>query len=157
MTWRLPLPFIKISLLILDCRTFPGPRLRTASKVVAAFMLSWLIATTIVQTKLCTPLQYFWNRGVPNGTCLNHYLFDVIDASLNLTTDIVVFCMPLPIIWQLRLSTAKRLGLAFIFTIGGFACTASVVRIATLGKIDPLDITGKHSCLAPRNFLVFIS
>ena len=39
-------------------------------------------------------------------------------ASVNMITDVLLMVMPIPMIWQLKLPTASRVGLVAIFAVG---------------------------------------
>ena len=135
------MPFIKFSLLLLYRRLFPNLWLLRAGQLVGAFVFAWMISTTIVQVRACTPVAYYWDRTIPNGTCLNYDEFYIITGAINMVTDAVVLCLPLPVVWRLNTSIYRKIGLTFAFALGGFTCIASIIRMALLPQLNPLDIT----------------
>jgi hypothetical protein len=40
-------------------------------------------------------------------------------GTVNIITDVYLLLIPLPVVWQLRLPTKKKLGVWFIFLSGG--------------------------------------
>jgi hypothetical protein len=60
-----------------------------------------------------------------------------------MVTDAVVLMLPMPIVWNLQISRSKKIGLSFAFLVGGFACAASIARMALLPTLNPFDITCK--------------
>jgi len=40
------------------------------------------------------------------------------NAALNITTDIMIFALPIPLLKQLQLPKRQKLGLIFVFTFG---------------------------------------
>ncbi|KAI9658039.1 MAG: hypothetical protein M1821_002699 [Bathelium mastoideum] len=57
-----------------------------------------------------------------------------------MATNIVTLALPLPVIWGLQIGTHKKVALSIAFTIGGFVCIVSIVRIQLLAALDPLDL-----------------
>ena len=133
--------FIKFSLLLFYQRLFPNMWLLRTSQAIGAFVLAWLISTTIVQINACTPVAYYWDRTLPGGHCLNYNIFYVITGAINIVTDAIVLCLPLPVVWGLKTSKSRKIGLTFVFALGGFACIASIVHIALVPHLNPHDIT----------------
>ncbi|RAL11811.1 uncharacterized protein BO97DRAFT_346220 [Aspergillus homomorphus CBS 101889] len=48
----------------------------------------------------------------------------------DLITDLMIFLLPLPIIWRLQMRTGQKLALTGVFCVGFMAVIASVVRLA---------------------------
>lgn len=119
LTWQMAMPFIKISLLLFYFRIFPNRSMRLATYIVGAVVVGLLISTTVVAVMSCVPVPYYWDRTIPGGHCLNYNLFYIIGAAFNSTTDLVVLCLPLPVIWGLQVDVQKKIGLSFIFLLGG--------------------------------------
>lgn len=77
----------------------------------------WFVSTLLVLILQCTPVHYFCDREPPSH-CINANDFYVIVGAVSMVAIIVIFCLPLPIIRTLHVSTAKKWGLAFSFTMG---------------------------------------
>ena len=60
-----------------------------------------------------------------------------------MVTDAIVLCLPLPVVWSLKTGINKKIGLSFAFALGGFTCIASIIRMAILPQLNPMDITCK--------------
>ena len=58
-----------------------------------------------------------------------------------MVTDAIVLCLPLPVVWSLNTGINKKIGLSFAFALGGFTCIASIIRMAILPQLNPMDIT----------------
>ena len=66
--------------------------------------------------------MYSSQRGVQHscqGKCIDLTVAFIISSVFNAATDIIMLILPLPLIWKLKLSTARRLQLMGIFLIGG--------------------------------------
>ncbi len=99
---------------------------------------------TIAMVVVCTLVAYLWNQTIPGGYCLDFSSiidFFMITGAINMVTEIVVLCLPLPVVWNLNMSKNRKIGLSFAFALGGFACIAGIIRVIYLPKMDPADIT----------------
>jgi len=79
---------------------------------------------------MCVPVQFFW--GVGKGSCMNKLAFWFSNAALNITTDILIFAIPIPSIKSLHMSTKKKIVLMVVFAFGAFACVTSIIRLKSL-------------------------
>ena len=48
---------------------------------------------------------------------------------LNLVTDLIIILIPIPIIWPLKISLARKLGLLLMFCAGIFVMIAAILRV----------------------------
>ncbi|MCJ1468579.1 hypothetical protein MMC07_007208 [Pseudocyphellaria aurata] len=62
-------------------------------------------------------------------------------TAANLLLDIVILCMPLPMIWDLNLSTRKKFEVSGVFLLGSFTCIASLLRILSIRSINDDDLS----------------
>ncbi|KAJ4356387.1 uncharacterized protein N0V89_004420 [Didymosphaeria variabile] len=53
----------------------------------------------------------------------------IIGAVVNFISDVSILVLPIWKVWQLQLSTAKKIGVTSIFATGLFACVASIMRL----------------------------
>ncbi|KAL9064142.1 MAG: hypothetical protein Q9157_007943 [Trypethelium eluteriae] len=139
--WTATMPCVRWSLLFFYVRLFPVKQLRLACWAVGIFMAVFLIACEFVIIFQCSPTEYTWNRLIPNGHCINLTNFYIAASVLNMLTDIVTLVLPLGVIWGLQIDTRKKVALSVAFTIGGFVCIVSIVRIQLLASLNPSDPT----------------
>ena len=57
--------------------------------------------------------------------------------------DIIILCMPLYMVWRLKLEASQKLMLSGIFALGGLVCVASLMRIITVNLIKGADLPCK--------------
>ncbi|CAI6339282.1 unnamed protein product [Periconia digitata] len=88
------------------------------------------VACTIVENFSCTPREKIWNKMVP-GHCINNPALIMSSGILNLLSDILIFVLPQKLIWGLRISTRKRVGVVVIFATGVFGCICGAFRLET--------------------------
>lgn len=53
-----------------------------------------------------------------NAKCIKLNLDWVIMASFNVVTDIVILCLPLPLLWRLQIDMERKLQLIGLFLLG---------------------------------------
>lgn len=85
--------------------------------VISFVQIAAGIAIVIALNLQCTPHTRIWDFTVP-GQCFNLYTLQVISASVQLGSDIAMFCLPQYTIWALQMTWQKRLGVAAIFGMG---------------------------------------
>jgi hypothetical protein len=66
---------------------------------------------------MCIPVASFWDQSI-EGHCMDRLAFWFSNAALNITTDIMIFALPIPLLKQLQLPKRQKLGLIFVFTFG---------------------------------------
>ena len=83
--------------------------------VSMCYFISVLLETFL----LCKPVEYNWNKNI-HGTCSKHaketYL---VAGALNLIIDVFIVILPMPMLFQLRMPAAKKVGLIAMFSLGG--------------------------------------
>lgn len=94
---------IKLSMLFLYNRIFPGKTFKIVLYIIGGFIIASCVGSEFALIFLCHPVSYFWDKTIPGGHCGddNGILFGV--AGPNIVTDIAVLVLPLPIIWKLQM------------------------------------------------------
>jgi len=80
---------------------------------------------------LCLPFEKLWTPAIP-GHCINIKAFWTANPALNIVFDIVIFILPIPLLWGLKLPKRQRLGLVGVFALGLIVVIASILRLHTL-------------------------
>ena len=110
---------VKLSVLLLYKRIFP----LTWSLWVCAFLsVGYAVTVSVTISVACRPTSYFWSQWVDpaGGKCLiNLTTFYLWNAFANMLTDIIILCVPLPIIWKLQMPRKQKLAISGIFLLGG--------------------------------------
>ncbi|PVH96847.1 hypothetical protein DM02DRAFT_686861 [Periconia macrospinosa] len=135
--YYLALLFVKLSIICQYMRIFKGVTFQRTYKIckillgVLAVYGCWTVFGSIFQ---CIPVQFFW--GVGEGSCMNRLAFGFANAALGIATDILIFAIPIPSIKSLSMSKTKKIALGVVFSFGGFACVASIIRLKSLYTIS---------------------
>ena len=109
---------IKLAILILYLRTFATRLFRRAVWIVGAIVIANGISIFVSICTYCTPIAHFWDpRGVP-GNCVNEVIATTMNSLTLMLTDLVIYVMPMPIIWELRMTTRRKFETILIFIVG---------------------------------------
>ncbi|KAF7595552.1 hypothetical protein BBP40_005587 [Aspergillus hancockii] len=119
-------PTVKISLLLLYRRIFVSVRFLYIVYTVGAAITVWAMIMTFLGIFNCNPISGFWTG---EGKCLPFKQFAIGYAIVNIVTDLVVWLMPVPNMWKLKLPAAQKIALTLIFVLGLLDCAAAVVRL----------------------------
>ena len=65
----------------------------------------------------CTPVKTFW--GDAKGHCINSHIFRMVASGSFVLTDLLIYVLPLPIVWHLHTTTKRKIELSLVFFLGG--------------------------------------
>ncbi|KAI0011189.1 hypothetical protein F4779DRAFT_574609 [Xylariaceae sp. FL0662B] len=136
------LMLIKWSILLFYQRVF-GPGTASFRWVLHGTMVIlflWMLSVILETFLLCRPLEYNWNTSI-EGTCGDRNAVYIIAGAINMATDIIVLFIPIPLIWNLKLPVAQRIGLIATFCLGFFITAISIIRLKSLMDISFADPT----------------
>ncbi|TGO59556.1 hypothetical protein BCON_0043g00140 [Botryotinia convoluta] len=141
--YALTLSTIKFSVLVMYRRIFsPVHAFRYALYAVGMIVMGWMIGVLFAQIFTCTPVDGAWSlTAMATAKCIDQTKFYYGNAISNLLTDVIILCLPMPMIWKLNMTAHKKVVLSGVFLLGGFVCVSSIIRIISLAKIDYNDIT----------------
>jgi hypothetical protein len=66
----------------------------------------------------CTPIAGGWDITILDAKCINRSALFQSTAALGVVTDVLIILIPIPMVFKLRISRARKAGLFFMFTIG---------------------------------------
>ncbi|RAK98789.1 putative integral membrane protein Pth11-like [Aspergillus ibericus CBS 121593] len=135
-------PLIKLSVLLFYRRVFGMNR---AMWFCVALTMGYWISCTVAFLVCCRPVSYYWTQYTDpsGGRCVfDLYPFYIGNAAANVTTDVIILLVPMPLIWKLHMRTTQKVLVCSIFMLGGFVCVASIIRIYYMTFLsNSLDIT----------------
>ena len=65
----------------------------------------------------CTPVKKFWRPWI-SGNCFDEIALNFVAITINTVSDVIVVVVPQPIIWNLQISTKRKVGLSAIILVG---------------------------------------
>lgn len=108
----------KFSILLLYLRLFSvSVKFRYATWAVMFFVFGYLFSNLLTQIFGCTPIQLSWK--LEAGHCINLLEAGVAFSSMNVISDLLIFVLPMPMVWRLQLSRKVKLGVMLVFMGGG--------------------------------------
>ncbi|KAK6541909.1 hypothetical protein TWF694_007685 [Orbilia ellipsospora] len=123
---------IKFSLLLFYYRMTNWNYIRWSVYVTAAVVGLNTLVAFILWIVQCPHLSS-WDH--PSETCrIDNVKQQVAIASIYIATDIIIWILPMPLVFQLQLYLRERILAIFTFSLGAIACIASCLRLRYLLK-----------------------
>ncbi|KAH8744842.1 hypothetical protein F5883DRAFT_439541 [Diaporthe sp. PMI_573] len=132
-THHLAIATVKAAFLLQYRRCFPLPTLQRVCDILLSFVSLWGLASALVVIFLCIPVSLDWAR-LPPLQCADKLVFWFINATIHVVTDIIIYCLPIPLLRMLPIQNFQKIALVSVFSMGFFVCAISVIRIFTLRK-----------------------
>ncbi|CAD6590416.1 MAG: hypothetical protein ASARMPREDX12_004355 [Alectoria sarmentosa] len=123
----------KFAILIFLYRIFKvSSKFRYTSWAVGAIMAVWALITVLLVCFSCKPLAASFNyklRFAPT-TVRKPESYDVenIFGFCNIFVDFMLLLMPMPLLWMLHMTRAKKVGVSVIFANGAVIAAIAIVR-----------------------------
>ena len=110
---------VKISILLLYRRIFNTPSFVRATLVVGIACISWLIAALLCLAFQChTDAERYNVDSLFSDQCIDLKAYWLAVTGSNMALDLIILCMPLYMVWNLRLATRQKIILSGIFALG---------------------------------------
>lgn len=90
--------------------------------------LIFYLVDTLVLVFSCTPRAKINHPELP-GHCLNSQANFVVTGGWNVFSDFSILTLPLSSIWNLKMSTRRKVQISAVFATGLFACVSSIIRL----------------------------
>ncbi len=108
----------KMSILVLYLRLFAiNKTFRYITWLMMFFVCGYLCSNFWTQIFGCSPRSKYWNMETP-GHCINYTKAGLAYGSMNIASDLLIFILPLPMVWRLKLSIKEKIGVSLIFMSG---------------------------------------
>jgi len=144
--------FIKASLLLFYWSLTKWIPLRIATAFVGVIALGNSLSMMIIWNTYCTPHVTWRGNGYWTQVC-NYTLDDesqLVLGGLNIATDLVIWVLPLPMVFKIVSGWRERFLTCLTFGLGAFACIACGLRLRisksfiTWDGYPPPSQTGYH-------------
>ncbi|KAI0138630.1 hypothetical protein F4776DRAFT_619273 [Hypoxylon sp. NC0597] len=150
--WVATMALVKSSILIEWMRIFASTNGRSlfhqSCKALLIFNVLFYVAVLISLNLTCFPYRRIWDKTVP-GTCIDIKVINLVATVINFVLDVAVLILPQNIIWGLKLSTGKKIGVSAVFAVGIFACIAAGCLLQAIVEwIKSDDMTYHYSSVA---------
>ncbi|KAJ6256333.1 hypothetical protein Dda_8831 [Drechslerella dactyloides] len=132
-----PLFFIKTSLLLFYlrlCPSYPSEArsvFRTSIFVTFFFILTTSCVSFFVVLLQCDRIAY-WEEEVVTACKLDARMVLVAIGAVGVVTDLILWLMPLPLVWRLDLGKREKFLAIITFGLGALACVVSAFRLRAI-------------------------
>jgi hypothetical protein len=110
--------FVKMSITHFYIVLFPNIWLHNLCKAQFFLLTLCWIAGIVPCFVACRPIAYTWNRTIPGGQCFDIKRFWFSTSMIALFFDLACVVLPIPVFWSLKTSTAKKIKLTVLFSLG---------------------------------------
>ncbi|CAI7675577.1 unnamed protein product [Penicillium discolor] len=124
----------KCSIVVFYRRIF---NLRWLLYFAISIILGYFVAVIVTIAAACRPTSYFWEQytdPTAEGTCIDVPQFFFVNGIAAVIIDVMILCVPAPVIWKLQMPKSQRVAVTSILLLGGFVCVAGVIRVVFLYK-----------------------
>lgn len=109
--------FIKYSILAQYHRIFPSKQFHKVLYLVGAIVTSWALSAFFASIFNCYPVRRSWDTTVP-GHCIDYGKVTLIIGIFNIFIDFAMLAAPMPLLWNLQMSTRRKVFLSGAFVAG---------------------------------------
>lgn len=113
---------IKMSIILLYVRVFSTANTGFRRCIFAAEFFTMALSVTFIVVILaaCKPMEFFWTRfdGVSEGTCIDISSFFVAFSIFNVSVDVFLLILPIPMVLKLHMSVRKKLIVCALMMLG---------------------------------------
>ncbi|KAH8751941.1 hypothetical protein F5883DRAFT_719974 [Diaporthe sp. PMI_573] len=130
--YTLSLGFSKISMVLLYLNLFSYHWIRVAGRLVLATVIIATLWMLCVVFTACIPLEAYWVFTLREKAYCQPQSAWWASVGLHMSTDFIIFALPLPVLPTLRMPRRQKWMLAMVFSLGFFVCIVSIVRLMKL-------------------------
>lgn len=124
---------LKGCMLFMFSRMITGTTYSKWIKFVAGWVVVGYVAVQIAFFTACRPFNGYWAVPPPNPQCTTLEHFAYVQVTFNISSDLLIILLPIPMIWSLSLPLKQKIGLGLLFSMGTF-----VVRLFSRPILPPL-------------------
>lgn len=115
--YKVNIGLTKISILLLYLRIFVTQWFQRTCQACIAIVVAFTIGTVMSSIFQCTPVTFTFDK-TETGTCIDLTAFWYANAAFNISSDLVIMFLPVPVINRLQLPPQQKLLLYGIFAVG---------------------------------------
>ncbi|KAI8653867.1 hypothetical protein NCS56_01342000 [Fusarium sp. Ph1] len=146
--------FIKLSLLSFYLHLSPQRWFRIAVWLTIGIVTAYTVIIAFMMWFLCNPPRKAFDFKVEGGSCTDAAILYMATAVSNIVTDVILFVLPIPMVYNLHMPKIQKLGAIIVFAIGSLTVATSVTRLVYLPVV--LASTDVSWDSAPANIWTFI-
>jgi len=93
-------------------------------KAAATWVVVGWLSVEIAFFSACHPFTGYWAVPPPNPQCTTLEHFAIVQAAFNLSSDILIIAVPIPMIVSLSLPLKQKVVLGILFSMGTFVVSS---------------------------------
>ncbi|KAK0710832.1 hypothetical protein B0H67DRAFT_554900 [Lasiosphaeris hirsuta] len=102
---------------------------KLAVKILAIFCaIGYVLVVVLCLTYWCQPIEQYWAVPVVDSECATYYNHMKFATSFNISSDLLLLLIPLPIIIRTRLPVRRKVILCLVLGLGIFNIIAAVLN-----------------------------
>ena len=110
--------FVKLSLLTFYLHLSPQKWFRICVWTSIAIVALYTIIITFLMFFNCNPPRKQFDFSVQGGSCIDAAILYMATAVSNIVTDLMLFLLPIPMVYQLHMPKIQKIGAIIVFGIG---------------------------------------
>ncbi|KAH7060499.1 hypothetical protein B0J12DRAFT_335863 [Macrophomina phaseolina] len=118
---------LKVCILIMYSRLTTGVAQHRLVKMLFVYVAIGWISTQIAFFTACRPFRGYWAVPAPEPQCATLQHYAIVQACFNLSSDIGILLIPIPMITKLNMPVRQRLILGLVFSMGIFVIIAAIL------------------------------
>ncbi|XXH05347.1 hypothetical protein Hte_011773 [Hypoxylon texense] len=131
--WLLSCVFCKLSILCFYNRIFTVKVFLRWSRGLIVAVICYCIAFFAVYMTNCQPIYNLWHP-VEWGHCREMSISDFATLGTNITLDIAIIILPMPVLWNLKMPLRNKISISIMFSIGFVTIGVMCWRIAAAAR-----------------------
>ncbi|KAI1481876.1 hypothetical protein F4774DRAFT_347289 [Daldinia eschscholtzii] len=135
--YAVTLALLKFSVLCLYRKVFSSStRFCRFTWVLTALVTEWMLQIILATNLQCIPISATWDPTIiDQSTCINYGVEALVAYVMNITTDLTILSMPIPLVLRLNTSKSQKRRLIIVFAAGGSACIVSLVQLRYITRL----------------------
>ncbi|OJI82479.1 hypothetical protein ASPTUDRAFT_76171 [Aspergillus tubingensis CBS 134.48] len=130
----------RLGILCLYLELFRGDWFRRCTIATMALVTLYWIASVLTIALLCRPINANWDITI-SRTCGDITKVEFASGSFNLTVDLLIVSLPMPVVWGLNMPKEKKIGVTTAFLLGLITAGVNIERIIQTKTCDGANIT----------------
>ncbi|KAF2999658.1 hypothetical protein E8E13_000417 [Curvularia kusanoi] len=127
---------LKACMLLLFARISSGTTHIKWIKLVAIYVAVGWVSVQIAFFTACMPFSSYWAAPVLNPQCTTLQHYAIVQAAFNLSSDVFIIAVPIPMVISLTLPIKQKIGLGILFSLGLFVIIAAILtKIHNLSNV----------------------
>ncbi|KAM7194148.1 hypothetical protein V8F20_008068 [Naviculisporaceae sp. PSN 640] len=121
---------VKICLLILYHRlTMAYETQHLIVKIIGTFcLISYFLVVGLLLGHWCQPIEQYWALPVENSECATYYKHMIFATAFNISSDLMLLAIPIPIVIQSQLPLKRKLILCGVLGLGAFNILMAILN-----------------------------